>query len=445
MKRLKLGYKFGFFLLIATGIIGCKNKDSDRNTSINELLAEKSTPAYETLDWSKEFKFNKLTLAEKKEKFRQINDFYTKEWERSNASGGLIVAWKGQIIFEGYSGFSDIGKKIEITAETPIHLASVSKVLTAIAVLKLVQFKKINLNDKINKYLSDFPYEDVTIQQLLSHRSGLPDYLHFSEDKAYWDKSEMMTNQNVLDILVHKKPPIAFKAGSKFTYNNTNYVLLALIIEKVCGASYPEVMKYMVFDPLGMSNTFVMEFDKDADKVSKSYYSNGNPWNYDHLDKTYGDKNIYSTPRDLLKMDIAMYSPKFLPKELKELAWKGYSYEKFGNKNYGLGIRMYEWGNGDKLLYHKGLWHGNRSTYVRDFQDEVCVIALGNRKNYSIYESTGLVNLFYNYPIPNVPETVKKYQPVNLVKNRKNNPNQSIVSTDESDSENSNTFVEGGE
>jgi CubicO group peptidase (beta-lactamase class C family) len=162
-------------------------------------------------------------------------------------------------------------------------------------------------------------------------------------------------------------------------------------------------MDYMVFKPLGMTHTFVMDFKKDSAKVSKSYYNNGNEWKYDQLDITYGDKNIYSTPRDLYKMDVAMYSDKFLPKKLKEKAWSGYSYEKPGVKNYGLAIRIMEWGNGNKILYHNGLWHGNHSVYVRDFDHQATIIAIGNRKNGIIYKTFSLVNLFGNYPFQMLP------------------------------------------
>lgn len=394
---MRLNYWLCFIVLIC-GLNACKKpgKISQRRIQYNE----KGIPSYDSINWTKQFKFGKINKAEKNEKAEAISRFFNEQWLPSNASGGLLVAWHGEIIFEAYNGYSNYENDELITAETPVHIASVSKVLTGLAILKLVENNKIGLEDKVSQYLDGFPYDDVKIIDLLNHRSGLPNYLHLSDDKKFWNSTEMMTNQDVLNILIDKKPPPSWPSGKKFSYCNTNYVLLALIIEKLTKLSYPEAMKFMVFEPLGMTNTFVMEFDKDSAKVSKSYYNNGREWKYDHLDKTYGDKNIYSTPRDLLKMDVAMYSPKFLPEELKELAWKGYSYESKGIKNYGIGIRMLEWDNGDKLLYHKGLWHGNRSLYVRDFRDEVCVIALGNRINKSIYESMGLVSLFYNYPFP---------------------------------------------
>src|SRR5690606_7291904 len=367
------------FLLVLICAINCKNSEQERlkqSKHKNDTL-----PKFDSLDWAKEYKFQKVDLIDKANKYRFLDKFYNDFWLHNNVSGGFLVAQHGEVIFEGYTGFSDFEKQIPMTASTPLHIASISKVLTGMAVLKLVEFDKIELKDKVSKYLIGFPYEDVRIEDLLNHRSGLPNYLHLSDDKNYWDNSKKITNQDVLDILVQKKPQAINKPGKKFSYNNTNFLLLALVIEKVTGLSYPDAMKEMVFNPLGMKDTFVMEFDKDSARVSKSYYHNGREWKYDHLDKTYGDKNIYSTPRDLLQMDLAMYSDKFLPKNLKEKAWKGYSYESKGVKNYGLGIRLMEWDDGSKILYHNGWWHGNNTAYVRDFNHEATIIALGNRKN----------------------------------------------------------------
>lgn len=357
-----------------------------------------SIPRFDSIDWVKAYNFRKPNSKIKKEKQRFLNNYYKNFWLKNNTSGGVIVAQHGEILFEGYSGFSDFENEVPITKETPIHIASISKVLTSMAVLKLVENQKLALTDVVDKFFKDFPYEGVKVQDLLNHRSGLPNYLPLSEDPNYWDKSKMMSNHDLLEMFIEKKPDPLAKPDTSFFYNNTNYVILALIIEKVTGFDYPQAMKYIVFDPLGMENTFVMEFDKHSDQVSKTYYKNGRIWDYDHLDKTYGDKNIYSTPRDLLKMDIAMYSDKFLPQHLKEKAWQGYSYERPGVKNYGLGFRLMEWDDENRLIYHNGKWHGNNTTYVRDIENEATIIALGNRLNPTIYASMKLVSLFGDYP-----------------------------------------------
>ena len=383
--------------IISLTLINCKKSDENPNLTSTDNPLD-SIPRYDSLNWAEEYEFAPVNLIDKANKYRLLDKFYNDFWLHQNVSGGFLVAQNGKILYEGYSGYSDIEKEKKMTAETPLHIASISKVMTGLAVLKLVENKKIKLKDKVNEYLTGFPYEDVTVEDLMNHRSGLPNYLHLSDDKNYWDKTKVMTNQDLLNLLIEKKPDALAKSGKKFAYNNTNFVLLALIIEKVTGLPYPKAMKHIVFEPLGMTHTFVFEYKKDSAKVSKSYEYNGKEWAYDHLDATYGDKNIYSTPRDLFKMDIAMYSDKFLPKNLKEKAWKGYSYESKGVKNYGLGMRLMEWDNGNKILYHNGWWHGNKSTYVRDYQDETVIIALGNRRNRTIYSTFRLVSLFGDYP-----------------------------------------------
>lgn len=109
-------------------------------------------------------------------------------------------------------------------------------------------------------------------------------------------------------------------------------------------------------------------------------------------------KNIYSTPQDLLKFDKATYSDAFFSKTLKNLVYKGYSYEKFGIKNYGLGIRLREWEDGQKIFYHNGWWHGNTTSYINDRNDTVTLIALSNRYTRRVYQTIRLTALFGNYP-----------------------------------------------
>ncbi len=381
-------------LFLTLNSISCKksNQNSDESST-----SKVSYPIVE--DWSKAYNFKKLNPDDKEKKFQLIDNYFKTVWLPANVSGGLIVAQHGQIIYEAYNGFEDIENQIPMTAESSLHIASISKIMTALVILKYADEGKINLNDKVSLYLENFPYSDVSIENLLNHRSALPNYLYLSDDKAYWDNSQMMSNQDVLDMLVTKKPAVNGTAGKNFSYNNTNFVLLALIIEKLSGMTYPEAMKKMIFDPIGMDHTFVMDFDKDADRVSKSYNFRGSFWAYDHLDKTYGDKNIYSTPGDLLKLDLALYSDKILSDKMKELAWKGYSYEKKGVKNYGLGFRMMEWDNGDKMLYHTGKWHGNNSVLIHDVKNEVSIISIGNRRSRLIYDAMSLISYFSDYPM----------------------------------------------
>ena len=329
---------------------------------------------------------------------RSIEAFYHKNWPNNSLNGSFLVAKNGQIIYEKYEGYSNLRAKTLITADTPLHLASVSKVITATAVLKLVNAGKINLDQKVNTILKKFPYPEVTIRTLLNHRSGMRSYSYFTDKKEIWDRHKILTNQDILTLLATKDIALESKTNTRFAYCNTNYAILALIIEKTTGLKYKEAMKRIIFEPLGMKNTFVMDYDKDRKKVVPSYKGNRVEIGMDFLDAIYGDKNIYSTPRDLLKLDRARSAVTFLEPELLSQVYTGYSNEHKGRKNYGLGIRMVQWETGQTLYYHNGWWHGNTSSYVTLRKENVTLIALSNKFSRSPYNIRKLSVLFGNYP-----------------------------------------------
>ncbi|HLF52291.1 serine hydrolase domain-containing protein [Flavobacterium sp.] len=343
-------------------------------------------------------KFPKLSESYVNLKKIQIDRFYKKTWPSNNNHLSFLVAKDGQIIYEKYDGYSNIAKKTPITSETPIHIASVSKVITASVILKLIHGGKLTLDQKVNTILTGFPYPEVTVKTLLNHRSGMRNYAYFTNKKEIWDRHKTITNQDILDVMIDKNINLEFKTDTRFSYCNTNYAMLALIIEKITGKSYKEAMKTMVFDPLGMKNTFVYDDAKDQDIVTPSYRFNKQKIGYDYLDAVYGDKNIYSTPRDLLKFDMARNSPNFLSPELRSQIYEGYSNERKGTKNYGLGIRMVNWPTGQNFYFHNGWWHGNMSSYVTLKDENVTIIALNNISSRKVYKIKNLARLFGDYP-----------------------------------------------
>ena len=340
------------------------------------------------------------TISEKKKKIiiDSLNYLYDKEFFSNDYSGSVLVAQNGHIIYEKYSGMANFEKQEAITSQTPLHIASVSKVLTATAVLLLIDSKQIQLDQKVKTLFPDFPYEDITIRMLLNHRSGIRNYSYFIEDKGVWDRHKTLQNADIIPILAKNSIQLEFKPDSRFSYCNTNYAILALVIEKITKMDYRTAMKKLIFEPLNMKNTFVFDIKKHADTVSASYKGNYIKYPLNHLDDIYGDKNIYSTARDLLKFDMATYSPTFLNKKLLKEVFKGYSYESRGKRNYGLGIRLLEWEGDKKMFYHNGWWHGNTSAYIKLINEKATLIALSNkytRKAYYLKLATGL---FGDYP-----------------------------------------------
>ena len=312
----------------------------------------------------------------------------------TNFNGGILVAKNGQVIFERYNGTGHIGQADTITANTPTHIASVTKTFTAMAVLKLVEEDSLTLDDELGIHLPGFNYPGVTVRDLLNHRSGLPNYLYFM-DELGWDKKKSMTNRDVFDFMVTHKPAIKniSTPGKHFSYCNTNYVLLALMVEKISRLSFAQYIHKVFFAPLQMKNSFVFT-GADIAGINPSYDWKGNEIPLNHLDHVYGDKNIYSTTHDLLIWDRALRSGLVFKPGTLDLAYAPYSNEKPGIRNYGLGWRMNLYPDGKKIIYHNGWWHGNNASFIRLLEEDVTIIAIGNRFCRCIYKAKNLAGIF---------------------------------------------------
>lgn len=377
-------------LLFIIFLISCQSKpDKKKESTIKDKDGNVSEYAVD---------FTPLTTVYKKKTADDLEVFFNEKFNTKDFSGSFLVAKNGEILYENYSGYAYKEKDIKISAETPIHLASVSKVITAVTVLKLVDEGKLKLDDFVTTLLPEFPHKETTVRMLLNHRSGLRNYAYFTDDKGVWNKKKPLTNQDVLTLLATKNIGLESKPGSRFGYCNTNYALLALIIEKVTKKPYPQVLQEKIFDPLGMKHTFVFDNLENKENVSQSYKNNYLRLAFEFLDQVYGDKNIYSTPRDLLQFDLALYSEKFLSKKMKAEMFKGYSYERKGTRNYGLGIRMLEFETGQKYFFHNGWWHGNTASYVTLQKDSVTIIAISNKFSRKPYQTKRLAPKFGDYP-----------------------------------------------
>ncbi|GAA4029626.1 serine hydrolase domain-containing protein [Flavobacterium cheonhonense] len=391
MKFKNIRYIFLSYCLIAT-FSSCSKQEKTEDGVIK--VNEKGIPVMQPLQEA----LPELSAAFIKEKKYAVSMFFEKTWSEKNDNVSFLVAKNGQIIYENYMGFANKRTDEQITKDTPLHIASVSKVLTATATLMLIDAHKIKLDQKVNTIIKNFPYPDVTVQTLLNHRSGMKNYAYFTYENNNWDKKVTLTNEDIIKVMVDKEIPLESKSDTRFSYCNTNYAVLALIIEKVTGMKFPEAMKEMIFTPLGMTNTYVCDFKKDHENIVPSYKGNNVEIGTDYLDGVYGDKNIYSTPRDLLKFDTARFAPFFLNPELLKKVYKGYSYESKGQKNYGLGIRMVEFEEGEPFFFHNGWWHGNTSSFINLRKEKVTIITLSNKYTKKTYQSKKLASLFGDYP-----------------------------------------------
>ncbi|MBG9378652.1 beta-lactamase family protein [Panacibacter sp. DH6] len=333
--------------------------------------------------------YRPLTAAEVKRYGSAVEHFYNKRLVATGFNGSFLVAKNGEILYEDYKGFYDFKTKQPVDEHSAFHLASISKTFTAMTVLKLWEESRLNLDDSLQKFFPQLPYHGVTVKMLLNHRSGLPNYLYFMD--SAWDKKRKATNWDVVNYMIAHKPLADAMPDRVYHYCNTNFVLLALIVEIVTNKPFPTYMKDSVFTPLGLKDTYVFS-SADTARYNPTY-SVTKPFMMDHLDCTYGDKNVYSTARDLLTWDKVLFENKFVRKSTAEMAYEPYSFEKRTMHNYGLGWHLY-FNNGDTIIYHNGKWHGSNTVFTRLVQDTAVLIVLGNKLNRNIYTAKDMQGIF---------------------------------------------------
>ena len=320
----------------------------------------------------------------------QLDDFYRKQ-VRAGFNGGVLIGFNGKIIYERYFGYSNKERKIPLTLSAPSQLASVSKTFTGAAILYLYEHKYLNIDDSVQHYLKEFPYPNITLRMLLNHRSGLPDYTKWVPLYNN-DMNTPISNAKMMEMMAAHKPRLEFRPNTRFKYCNTNFAVLARVIEKVTEMTYYDFMNRYIFQPLGMINTFI--YNPVLGLPANATISYKHNWRREpdmFADGVYGDKGIYSTPEDMYRWDQSFYQKKLLSNETIELAYGPCSFEKPGIKNYGLGWRMLCYANGNKVIYHNGWWHGNNTSFYRFIKENMTIVILGNKFTNSIYHQAPVV------------------------------------------------------
>lgn len=318
---------------------------------------------------------------------RRLDSVFGKLNEMGAFNGSVLVAKSGKILYRKNFGYCNKRTRTLLNDSSLFQLASVSKVITATAVMILQERGLIDLEKPVTDYLPDFPYEGVTIKNLLSHRSGLPNYVYALHSKLYIPNFKM-SNKDMFELIKEKKPRRYLRPNRRFNYSNTNYAFLALIVEKVSGKTFSEFLKTEIFEPLGMRHsTTINEIGLNDYNVTKPYDERWRDVEFDASDYVVGDKSIYSTVYDLYLLSEALYKNKILKKETQLLSCKPYSRERFAT-NYGFGWRMKDYRKEEtKEIYHNGWWHGYRSAFHRKLSDTLTVVVLSNQLNKAAYQT----------------------------------------------------------
>lgn len=309
-------------------------------------------------------------------------------------NGNVLVAKNGKIVYQNTFGWADYLHRDSLKINSIFELASVSKPFTATAILMLAEKGKLRLNQNVKEFFPNFPYEGITIRMLLTHRSGLMNYVYFT-DKIWKKKRDGMTNVDVMNMIAEYKPKSYYKPDQRFHYNNSNFMILGAIVEKVSNRPFAEFMKEHIFKPCGMNNTHVYS-KVSFNKIPVDVIGHDKIWRrsvvQNFLDGPVGDKGIYSTIQDLFLFDRCMRKNNLLKPATVAEAYTPSSALERGHFGYGYGWRTFTESN-RKVVYHTGWWHGFKHIYLRELDKDITVILLSNLTNSSLLKLDGLYQM----------------------------------------------------
>jgi CubicO group peptidase (beta-lactamase class C family) len=336
-------------------------------------------------------------LIEPSEKTNIVDSFFTAISSKNDFNGAVLVTVKDKIIYKKAFGYANFKSKDVLTENSIFQLASVSKQFTAVSIMMLHEQGLLDYQDDVTKFFPEFPYKGITIKLLLSHRSGLPNYMYFC-DEFYKDKSVALTNMGMINLMIKNKPPEYFPPDKKFNYCNTNYCILAAIVEKVSKQTFASYVTNNIFKPIGMHYSFIGNQDsaKYAQYVAAGHDENNKPIKWDYMDGILGDKGIFSCVNDLNKWDMALYSGKIIKESTLAEAMKPANGDMIGSRNYGYGWRIKFLADQTPLFYHGGWWKGYNTYFMRNPKDHSSIIILSNKVNWSFNSITAFIPLFYN-------------------------------------------------
>ena len=314
-------------------------------------------------------------------------------------NGNVLVAEKGNIIYEHSIGLADAATGVSNKPSTAFAIASISKTITATAILQLAEKGKLTISEPVAHYLPGFPYSNITLQHLLSHSSGLPPYNAFFDSLRKGDPTRVFTNADLIKGLAANPKPLLYPPGEKGNYDNINFAVLALVIEKVSGMHYEEYIRENILKPSGMRNTFPVSISTQLLNTKPSYefaFPHLQPHLYsDSLVKAAdvpyitsywkayefsGFGQYISTTNDLLKYARAWNNNLLLTAGMKRLAFTPVKLNNGQNNaaNFGLGWQVYKDSSLGKVIYHNGNATGHSCILINNISKQQTIIVFDN-------------------------------------------------------------------
>ncbi|MED2942480.1 serine hydrolase [Bacillus swezeyi] len=362
----------------------------------------------------------------KQNKREQLAHLFRVLGERHHLNAAVLIAEEGDILYQNSFGYSNLPEKRPLQEHSLFELASLSKPFTALGIMQLAQQGAVNIEDSVECWIPEFPYQGVTIHHLLTHTSGLPDYFEWFLN--HWDHNKIAVNQDIVDMLINHQPPGYFSPGEGWLYSNTGYVLLAVIIEKASGLSFADFMKKSIFHPVNMRSTRVYNRrlqPEIIDDYAFGYVYDVHTGQYvlpDDLEETeyvyyldgiQGDGTVNSTIQDLFLFDKALYTDSLINQASKELAFSPARLKNGETVDYGCGWVLQDNPEKGRIVSHSGGWPGYSTMMIRYIDHQKTFIYLSNVEQDDEYEQAifkAVDNILFDqaYTIPDRPADKKK-------------------------------------
>jgi CubicO group peptidase (beta-lactamase class C family) len=334
------------------------------------------------------------TATAQKDYTLAIDSFMNSQVQFRGFNGNVLVAKEGRVLYQRSFGYSNYATRETLDEQSLFELASVSKQFTAVGILRLKEEGLLSLSDTLRKFFPELPYSNITIRNLLTHTSGLPDYMDAMIEK--WDHKKIAFNTDVIQFLAAEKIPADFRPGEKCVYSNTGYQMLASIIEKVSGEPFEVYMMEHVFKPAGLQRTRIYNTRRSGETIPNYAYGymyvdslkkdmlpdsvKGMNFVF-YLDGIVGDGTVNSTTGDLLLWDRALKEHKLLsPATQSEMFTPQHLFDTTIKNYYGFGefLGTNEIG---PYITHSGGWPGYHTILTRYTKQDLTLIVLSNHQS----------------------------------------------------------------
>jgi D-alanyl-D-alanine carboxypeptidase len=325
----------------------------------------------------------------------KLDQYFDRLAEKNKAMGTLVIAKDGKVVYTRSIGYSQINesKKAPLTATSRYRIASVTKMYTAVLIFQLVEKGKLKLTDPLAKFFPQIANADkITIDQILAHRSGIHDAL-MDPSLRPQAKTTSITKNELIDIIAKGKSD--FEPGTKHAYSNSGYALLGLIIEKLTGKTYAEVLQTNITSKLALNNTYVATGNIDVNKNESLTYKYSDGWKQDaetHPSILFGGGSIISSPNDMAKFIHALFELKLITKEHLDIM-------KTIKDEDGSGMEPFQFA--DKTFYgHTGGGDNYGAWLMYQPEEKLAVAYTTNAKVYPVADiMKASLDMYYNRPV----------------------------------------------